>query len=332
MENINPKISVIVPVYKAEKYLRKCVDSLLMQTFHDFEILLIDDGSPDKSGEICDNYSMNNSNVRTFHIPNSGVSIARNLGIEKAEAEWICFVDSDDWVEETYLSNFLQEELHENQIVLQSILLDFEYAPERNTSFIKYNNCICKFPFASIIENQRVLHDGYPYAKLYNKNILQKHSIRFPLNLSTHEDHVFVWTYLSYVKEIRLCSNLSYHYMRRGNETLSTKYHSSEEYILASDNLLQKLFILQVLFKLEGSHYLKEVYSDYGLLQLLRACRNANDTNFIEIYRYTRTKKKLFDIFYISHSLQEQAFVYCLLYKIFSDKQLYKLTKFLTKR
>lgn len=332
MGNINPKISVIVPVYKAEKYLHRCVDSLLAQTFQDFEILLIDDGSPDKSGEICDNYSMNNSKVRTFHLPNSGVSIARNLGIEKAEAEWICFVDSDDWVEETYLSNFLQEDLHENQIVLQSILLDFEYAPHRNTSLIEYNDCICKFPFASIMENQRILHDGYPYAKLYNKNILQKRNIRFPLNLSTHEDHVFVWTYLSYIKEIRLCSNFSYHYMRRGNETLSTKYHPSEEYILASDNLLQKLLVLQTLFKLEGSHYLKQVYSDYGLFQLIRACSNVNVTNYHDIYSYVRTRKKYFDEFYIPHTLRERLFICLLLRQYLSDKHIFELVKLLKRK
>ena len=94
-----PAISVIVPVYKAEKYLHRCVDSLLAQTFSDFEVLLVDDGSPDRSGEICDEYAKKDSRVKVFHKENGGVSSARNLGIDNALGDWICFVDSDDWLD-----------------------------------------------------------------------------------------------------------------------------------------------------------------------------------------------------------------------------------------
>lgn len=98
------KISVIVPVYKAEKYLRKCVDSILAQTFRDFEVLLVDDGSPDKSGAICDEYAGKDPRVRVFHKENGGVSSARNKGIDEARGEWITFVDADDWLPEDALT------------------------------------------------------------------------------------------------------------------------------------------------------------------------------------------------------------------------------------
>lgn len=101
-----PKVSVIVPVYKAEAYLYRCVDSLLVQTFTNFEILLIDDGSPDRSGEICDEYARKDTRVRVFHKENGGVSSARNLGLKYAQGEWIAFVDSDDWVESDFLEVF----------------------------------------------------------------------------------------------------------------------------------------------------------------------------------------------------------------------------------
>ena len=94
----NPKVSVIVPVYNVEKLLQRCIDSILAQTFTDFELLLIDDGSKDKSGEICDEYAAKDSRIRVFHKQNGGVSTARNLGIDKAQGEWIYFVDSDDIV------------------------------------------------------------------------------------------------------------------------------------------------------------------------------------------------------------------------------------------
>ena len=102
----NPKISVIIPVYNAESTLRRCVDSVLAQTFTDFECLLIDDGSKDRSGAICDEYAARDSRIRAFHKENGGVSSARNLGLDNATGEWIAFVDSDDWAGEKYLESF----------------------------------------------------------------------------------------------------------------------------------------------------------------------------------------------------------------------------------
>ena len=94
-----PKISVIMPIYKAEKYLDKCVTSILQQTFQDFELLLIDDGSPDGCGRMCDEYALRDSRVKVFHKPNGGVSSARQFGTENAQGEYIIHADPDDWVE-----------------------------------------------------------------------------------------------------------------------------------------------------------------------------------------------------------------------------------------
>ncbi|MBP3302616.1 MAG: glycosyltransferase [Opitutales bacterium] len=94
-----PKVSVIVPVYKVEKYLPECIESVLAQTFTDFELILVDDGSPDNSGKICDDYATRDSRIRVFHKENGGVSSARNLGLDNARGEWIGFVDPDDWIE-----------------------------------------------------------------------------------------------------------------------------------------------------------------------------------------------------------------------------------------
>ena len=94
-----PKISVIVPVYNTEKYLHRCIDSVLAQTFTDWELLLIDDGSKDTSGSICDKYAAKDKRIRVFHKENGGVSSARNLGRDYAQGEWVTFVDSDDYIE-----------------------------------------------------------------------------------------------------------------------------------------------------------------------------------------------------------------------------------------
>lgn len=102
-----PKISVVVPVYKVEAYLDQCVQSLLKQTFQDFELLLVDDGSPDRCGEMCDGYAAQDSRIRVIHQSNAGLSCARNAGIRQAQGDYITFVDSDDWVTEDYLSYLL---------------------------------------------------------------------------------------------------------------------------------------------------------------------------------------------------------------------------------
>lgn len=93
----NPKISVIVPVYNVEKYLTRCIDSILTQTFTDYELLLIDDGSSDNSGKICDEYAKNDKRIRVFHKTNGGVSSARNTGIQEAKGDWLIFMDADDY-------------------------------------------------------------------------------------------------------------------------------------------------------------------------------------------------------------------------------------------
>ena len=105
-----PKISVIVPVYKVSEYLRRCVDSILAQTYTSFDLILIDDGSPDDCGDICDDYKKTDTRVQVIHQVNQGLAEARNVGIEWAlknsDSEWITFIDSDDWIHKDYLKPF----------------------------------------------------------------------------------------------------------------------------------------------------------------------------------------------------------------------------------
>lgn len=119
------KISIIIPVYKAEKYLSKCVESVLSQTYSNWELLLIDDGSPDNSGVLCDEYASKDERIRAYHKENGGVSSARNYGLEKLTGEWVTFIDADDWLD----SNALRESskhFEDNDIVRFSMELVFD--------------------------------------------------------------------------------------------------------------------------------------------------------------------------------------------------------------
>ena len=130
-------ISIIVPVYNCENYINKCIESILSQSYPYFELLLIDDGSTDKSGEICDKYKSIDSRIKVFHENNNGVSYARNLGISNSIGEYIAFVDSDDWVEPDYISSLITEASKADLIFFGS---KFHYAHND----IKYYSLSCR--------------------------------------------------------------------------------------------------------------------------------------------------------------------------------------------
>lgn len=116
-------ISVVVPVYNSSQYLERCVDSILNQSYGDFELLLIDDGSTDDSGTICDKYSLLDKRVKAFHqSSNKGVSAARNHGLHASNGEWITFIDSDDYIKPDYLANFNPSSLTKSDLVIQGII------------------------------------------------------------------------------------------------------------------------------------------------------------------------------------------------------------------
>ena len=129
-----PKISIIVPVYKAETYLHRCVDSILAQTFTDWELLLIDDGSPDRSGEICDEYAKKDSRVRVIHKENGGVSSARQRGLDESIGEYTIHADPDDWVEPTMLEELYNKAKEED---VDMVICDFFQNNGRSQEYIK---------------------------------------------------------------------------------------------------------------------------------------------------------------------------------------------------
>lgn len=212
MENTNPQISVIVPVYNAEKYLRRCVDSILTQTFTDFELLLIDDGSKDKSGKICDEYANRDHRVKVFHKENGGVSSARNVGLDNAIGEWIAFVDSDDWVENDFLRNFINEYSGEELLSQGFISPNWEGMGKKivTQQTRKYNKDEISLFIIDLYGSSQL---GYIWCKLFKREIIKKHSIRFTPEFTIREDMAFVCKYCTYVSSISNISDCAYNYV-----------------------------------------------------------------------------------------------------------------------
>ena len=125
-------ISVIIPTYNNGKFLDKCIESILSQTYCEFELLIINDGSTDNTIDILKYYGQKDKRIKLFNIENNGVSFARNLGISKAKGEYICFIDSDDWVEKDYLSQFVSKIQNSKTLIIQEIF--------QNRNSKKYNN------------------------------------------------------------------------------------------------------------------------------------------------------------------------------------------------
>lgn len=296
-----PKISVIVPVYKAENYLHKCIDSIVNQKYPNFELILVDDGSPDNSGKICDGYAQKDTRIKVIHKKNEGVSIARNTGIDESSSDLICFIDSDDWVEDNYLSTFI--ELYQpNTLVSQGILYDYMNNPDKNELFFDYDKISFNTTDELKIEKYNILENGCPYGKIYDKEIINKYHIRFHKDISTHEDHLFVWQYMKYIEKISLSDNVSYHYMKYGTESLSSKFHPSEELILVADLLRKELDQIKVCYNLKNiNRYINLISSLYIKDVYINAIYNCNDRNYKEIINEIKLKVDFISDEYVIH-------------------------------
>lgn len=219
------KISVIVPVYKVEKYLSQCVDSVFAQTITDWELILVDDGSPDRSGAICDEYAAIDQRVKVIHKPNGGVSSARNLGIELASGEWLCFLDSDDWFCETYLEDFgIEEDKSDVDLYMQGFhIIDKNCVTKQGVLDYKVN-------VIEGAERSNILNSAC--YKLYRKKIIDENKLFFIVGCSYGEDHLFTLKYLSIINfRTKYVAKHGYNYRRDTEESLTRR-------IVPVDNLL----------------------------------------------------------------------------------------------
>lgn len=318
-----PKVSVIVPVYNTEKYLRRCVDSILAQTFKDFELLLIDDGSTDSSPAILDEYANLDPHVRVFHQQNGGVSSARNLGLDNSKGEWISFIDSDDWVDKDYISNLINGSHCDLSISSIKIENSKEYFDMEipNGTFnetqlsLFLNNNLHKFPLMG------------PVVKLFKTEIIQNNNLRFPNIIDLSEDVIFMLDYLKYTSTIYSTNIKDYHYWRNSSGLTSNKknHHSQYPQILsyywnAIDRLnakytIEKLIILKRTFNWlidSEINYIK--FSDMSISEKInnfkRLISDVNVKRMLQSPKGLGGKKLKILSFLVSHKLNLLGYIY----------------------
>ena len=218
-------ISIIIPVYNTAPYLNLCIESVVNQTYTDWECILVDDGSTDESGAICDGWCSKDSRINVIHQDNRGVSAARNLGLQIAKGDFIAFIDSDDWVEKDYLS-YLHNAITKDDadLAVCGMILDYAngaheiYAPSVEDIFELSSENTNKF----VDLNEKYLLYG-PTIKLYKRQIISNNNVLFDSNYSYGEDLLFNYEYLNHISKISVVSISKYHYRISSNNTLSKK-------------------------------------------------------------------------------------------------------------
>ena len=196
-------ISVIIPAFNAEKYIKRCIDSVLKQTYKDLEIIIVDDGSYDNTPLICDEYSIKHKNFKVFHIENSGVSAARNYGLTQASGEYITFLDADDWIE---TNCFAEMSKYNTDIIAAGMIFDFG-----NGKTIKLEGKAGSYSQENFFKNFLLGHtDVHVVNKLFAKRILN--GIFFDSSVRVSEDCLFLCRAIINADSIYVLNKSFYHY------------------------------------------------------------------------------------------------------------------------
>lgn len=210
------RISIIIPVYNIKDYLQRCLDSVLVQTIQDFQCILIDDGSTDGSDVICNEYASNDSRFTVVHSQNGGPGVARNVGLNLVNSPLVTFIDSDDYVDEYYLENFLKynEQDHSIQVIQGYHCIGYEAEDQdtlyKGTSYI-YNEVVADRQSAYLEENN-ILNNCAVWCKVFSMEIIRNFHIRFDERLFCGEDGIFWHQYLCHVNKLIFITERGYTY------------------------------------------------------------------------------------------------------------------------
>ena len=235
--NLNPKVSIVVPVYNREKTISFCLDSILSSEFKAFEVIVVDDGSTDSTSEICKEYANKDQRIKYYYQKNSGVSVARNTGLSKCQSEWVTFVDSDDAILSSHL-NVMNMKLNDSIDILMTGIVYGKFIDGKlisesvdgnvNKDVVNSNASIYLFNEFNPLKNSI-----FPiYNKFFKNQIINMHNIQFDTTISLGEDQIFLCNYLLYAKGICHTANNSYiNIFWESSSKLSHTLKKPEEYM-----------------------------------------------------------------------------------------------------
>lgn len=239
------KVSIILPCYNVEKYIAKSIQSVLDQTYTDFELLVVIDGSPDNSKAVAETF--NDDRITIYEKPNGGLSDARNYGLERAEGDFVYFMDSDDWIESNLLEDNLKitedEKLdfvvfgyvQDNEDLNGNILSTINISPSVSTYLKESKNLHIDVHHLGLL--------GYAWNKIYRKSFLDKHQFRFQKGISLVEDILFNVPIYKIADKIRFNNQCYYHYINRAEESLMKRFHENSFELKVKKNIVLEEFL-----------------------------------------------------------------------------------------
>jgi len=284
-------VSVVVPAFNVEKYLPRCIDSLLAQTYDNLDIIIVDDGSTDRTGEIADRYAKKYEKIRCVHKENGGLSDARNEGLNCIRGEYVVFLDSDDWVENNVIKDNLRLAKEKNvPVVVWGYYADFVDIKEQLIKSVRIscNEMLCqKNQNPEMLLQDNVLGlVGYAWNKMYHVELLTEGKFTFTKGLSLVEDIVFNTPVLIAAEKVYFNGSVYTHYMQRGRVTLGNRYYDNflELKLLACDKRKELL----TGFGIDKQKSEEELWTNYfyGYISTIRAINrqeNIDDNKKIEI-------------------------------------------------
>lgn len=213
------EVSIIIPVFNSQEFLDRCIQSVLAQTFRSFEVLLINDGSTDKSGKICDFYAATDKRIKVFHVKNGGVSAARNLGLEKAKCEYVAFIDSDDSVHSEYIGELYHTaKAMDSDIVCSGYTYTDKILKYEHNDFIDLENTR-----ESFVEHLLQNTGGTICSKLFKESVISAHKLRFDGTLRMREDLIFALQFAFLANSFHSIQNFYYYYNGLNEDSLSKR-------------------------------------------------------------------------------------------------------------
>ena len=274
------KVSIVVPIYNVEKYLRQCLESIVNQTYRNLEIILVDDGSPDKCGMICDEYGQKDSRFIVVHQENQGVSVARNVGIEMATGEWIMFVDPDDWLELDCCEKVMECAFRKHWDIVYfqrrdnneagfpvweypkigSFQLDYEKIKKMQEDCLTGRQCSSGFD------------DTAPWGKLYCLQTLKKYNCKFPVGLKRRQDLIFHFYFQDCIEQAYFLDHVGYNY-RINASSICRRYN-----VEMLDILL--MFLREMEIFIHRNHNNDERYLKFLGIQTINILGDINITMF----------------------------------------------------
>ena len=251
-------ISIIVPVYNAQKYIKRCVESILNQSYQKWELILIDDGSKDDSSLICDELKQTDSRIHVVHSVNQGASAARNRGLDEAAGDYITFVDADDWVEPNHLEVLVNQIDSDVDLCINSFIADLYYGsrPYQYKEVKTQDNIESINAFFTIL----LQHSQFLWNKLFKSNIINDNHIRFNTSISLGEDNIFILEYLNYIRGLSASSVCTYHQIEENPFSLGRRKRSVDAITYQLKNNCEAILKLYDKYNIE---LLYEYASDY---------------------------------------------------------------------